>query len=840
VARVTAGWARHGKEAGSYKDYAILESAGPFSAADYDAILDRYRLGNPPPGKTGPEALPWITISEVQDNRHSYLGVSVQYWTDASDGAGRPVAETLYACFPYPQFLRAPVSYRELGAALDRRDDLGADGVEVGGYAPEDHVRDIEDNRWLGRAGVVAAMLLEGPVTITNADGLNGDQRLRFIDAVAALLPYGWRTRFTASTWFRGGSPHIQLVFAQHSRGKGFDLDWRDPDPVPPFNARTARAYLHELSVLQEHGRSLLEVVAFLGTQTESLAQEEPSRAIDVLEYLDWPANVLHNARGGQAEPADLSELFESGRHRELPRDADKQFLLCELIRLGGPGYASAIERGWREMESARPEASRALVRSGRGLLWSDSPAQDVGAYLAMGDRLGFADELLAQLIPPGLVSDARSLAAVARLVGRWADPTAGTRPQTLKALGSTPGVMCELLVTQNAEASGSLAAWIDALGQVAPEGLLGPFQNLCAAPGAAGRRLRPEDINEVARHGDECVAALMRLAAARGRLDEVVHPLTLWLRSLSRPDLDHWLGRLGTMMPEDGADLALLDALQLWCRVKPTHLDAAIGPQWRAYRDALTRYARSEWVGLGLDNVQAGFVEYLTSTGWAAHQHVYPAVIEAVEAFCRVPGHDWTELARAVIRGRAVSPGMDACAEYRRWWSWIEGACPQLAEEQYMTILTALPPDARPDQIGELAAKALRRGRTDREVLTWILQSEARVTGESMVRVVNEIRRWLVDLGTSLQEADNITLHLARTLYLSGPRGLALDLQDAVSARIGDELLFQLRLLQVTSLDPPEYEYVEISERAKRGLKDAGDRIRDLMGKRIKLPWGR
>ncbi|MBO2454407.1 hypothetical protein J4573_45480 [Actinomadura barringtoniae] len=846
MARVTAGWARHGKEAGSHRDYAILESDGPFSAGDYDAILERYALGNPPPGRTGAEALPWITISEVQDDRNSYLGMSVQYWTDAADGAGRPVAETLYACFPYPQFLKAPASYRVLGAILDRHDDLGGPGAEISDYAPEDHVRDIEENGWLGRAMVVAAMLLEGPVTIIGGDGLDPDRRLRFLDAVAALLPYGWRTRFTASTWFRGGSPHIQLVFAQHSRGKGYDLDWRDTDPEPPFKAQVARAYMDQFALLLDHDRSLLDVVAFLGTQTLSLAADEPRSAVAALERFDWPAAVLYRARAGEADPGELSDLFESGRHNELLRDADKAFLLHELIRLGGPQYSRAIERGWEDVEPARPDAWKALVNSARDLVWGDSAMREVHSYIGIGDRQGFADQLLANVIPmPGFAVSARSLNTVAWLAGSWADPAGAARPQTLKALADNHAVLCELLVEQNESAPGRLPAWIAALRPLTPPGLLAPFEKLLAMPGTTGGRgrnggrLRPEDLAEVARHGDECVPALLRLASALGRLDQVTRPLIDWLRALPGAGLNRWLARLEGLTPEHGSDLALLDVLQLWFGAEPTHLVAAIGPQWPAYRDALTRHARAEWLGRGLGNVQAGFVTYLTQTNWAADQNVYPAVIEAVEAFCQVPGHDWTELVRAALRGRAISPGMDACAEYRRWWRGVEGAYPFVVEEQYMEILTALPPGARPEEIGRLVAEALWMRHSEREILAWIARSEVRMTGDSMAHVMNETRRWYVRLGASQEDADNTTLWLAQALHRGDQRALAHDFQDAVAARVGDELLFQLKLLTVTSRVPPDYDEVDVAEGSRRGLREAEERIRNLLGKR-KLLGGR
>jgi hypothetical protein len=397
--------------------------------------------------------------------------------------------------------------------------------------------------------------------------------------------------------------------------------------------------------------------------------------------------------------------------------------------------------------------------------------------------------------------------------------------------------VVCELLVAQHTEAPGRLPAWIAALRPVTPESLLGPFEVLLGGP---GRRLRPGDIAEVARHGDDCVPALLRLAADLGRLDQVTRPLLEWLRALQPSGLSHWLDRLAALMPDNGSDLALLDALQLWFGAEPTHLVAAVGPQWPAYRDALTRHARAEWLRRALTNVQAGLATYLVRTNWAADPNVYPAVIEVVDAFCQVPGHDWTELARAAVGGRAISPGMDACPEYRRWWNWLTGTYPHVVEEQDMTILTALPRGAKPEEIGRLIAEALWRGRTDREILSWIAASEARLTGDTMARALSETRRALVRLGAPQKDADGYALRLAQTIHRVGERIVAYDFQDAVAARAGAELIFQLKLIQITSSVAPEHDDVEVTEHARTRLKEAEEWIRGLLRKRGILRGGR
>ncbi|XVQ10490.1 hypothetical protein ACQP1W_49650 [Spirillospora sp. CA-255316] len=845
MARVTAGWARHGKAPRSFQDYAVLECGGAFSAADYAAILDRYALGNPPPEKTGEEALPWITLSEVQDDHHSYLGVSVQSWTGDADGAGRPIAETLYGCFPYPQFSEAPVSYRELASAVDRLRPGGfdPDGVEVAGYAPEELERDLRREGWFQRAVVAAAMLLEGPVTITGGSRLDVDERLRFLDAVAALLPFGWRTRFTASTWFRGGSPYIQLAFARHSRGQGYDLDWRaEPVQGPPPEAKVAGAYLKEFGELLDHrGKGLLEVLDFLGRQTESLAEEEPARAVEVLEWFDWPGTVLQRARDGAAEAEELRRLFDTGRHRELPRPQDHVFLLCELIRLGGTPASGVIEKVCRPIRESASKAAlteiwTTLLGRAQGLLWSEAPdVRGANACLEIGTCLQIEDALLARLLTPNGaavldIGDDR-VEAAALLVARWADPAGQElRRQTLAALKANPVIVCRLILALNADASARLEEWLEMLGREVPGELLRPFQILLYAP---ARPLGADDLAGAARHGEGCVSALLWLATDLGRLDRVLQPFLEWQVSLPAAARLAWSDRLAALVPDRGADRAVLDVLLLRAGAPPAHLAAAVGPDWDGYLEAFRRSASSVWMRPALPNARAGMVHHLVRSNWAADERQCRAAVQVVEALCDVPGQDWSELARAVVRGRAIWPWMAELPEFRRWWRKIARDYLRVVEEQYMTSLTALPRGARAEVIGRLAAESIRQGTPPRQVLTWIAQSEARPTGEVMLEVVTETRRQLVQLGMSRMEAGNKAVEMAKALSQGYEYGVANGFRNAVAAQAEEELWFQLALVEVSSTVPPDYTDVEVTGRAKEALNAAAGWIRDMHGKR-------
>ncbi|MFC9977383.1 hypothetical protein ACFVH6_41440 [Spirillospora sp. NPDC127200] len=824
MVRVSAGWARHGKRPRSYEDYAVLECDGPFSAPHYAAIIDRYALGNPPSERTGAEALPWVTLSEVQDDRCSYLAVAEYRWTDEVDGAGRPIAETRYACFPYPALRDAPVTYRELHAALDR---VGDGEVELAGYDHEELARDLGRPGWLERAALAAAMLLDGQVTVTGADGMDLHTRLRFLDAVAALLPYGWRTRFTAATWIRGGgSPYISLVFASTARGGGFALDWNAPAAAPPPGT-VAHTYWTELTkVLRHGGTGLAEVVDFLFRQGDLPAGEELQSAVRAIEWLEWPVRVVERTRAGTATVDELAELFKSRRWKELPDHGDRAFLLERLITYGGPEYAGAVEQGWPAADGAAG-VREALRASARALL-HDRPEDGADGWLAMAERLGFADDLLAELMPDEQASDAL-VKAVAGTVVRWTDPTGRSRPKTLDALGKRPPTVCASLVAQNTAAPGRVTAWLEALAGHAPEELLKAFRALCTP---SAEPLTAHDIQTTAQHGVACVPALLQFATDQGRLEHVLPALLAWLEQLPAEQRGQWTAWLAGLEPESGAGRAVLDILLLYFGDPPRRLVPAGDPLWPAYLAAFRRHAPRSWRAPALEHVESGLRRHLSGGSWAADTGHARATLVMVRTVCEQVRHDWSEVVRQVVRGRATDPGLVDLPEYQGWLDVVAGPYRAALADQDMIVLTALPAAPTEERLGRLVAEALGRGVPGAQVLAWLQHSPAQVNGVTLAGALGEVRRELIRRGLTSPNADRQVLAFAAAIARSGgDRYLAHDFRDAVTAMAGSDLMFQLDLIQTAS--ESGHEEPELPVRARSVLEDAVERIRDLLGKR-------
>ena len=253
---VDAGWALWSKQAGTREDYSVLStSTGQFSRADFSAILTRFTPGTPPTEKEGLGTLPWVTISWVGVGGSLHLGMAVQTASDDADGLGRPITRTQYFCVPYAALKEHRISYTELHDAVKSLQLPPQDGDPVRlllrRLDPEEAAGSIRE---LGEPAVetTAGLLLQGPVSVVRAEASTLPERLAFIEAVAALLPYGYRAKFTAATWTDSGSRHrIRLAFAERPRDGAQLVSWRER-AADPASDRVFRAYLTQLNRLQQ------------------------------------------------------------------------------------------------------------------------------------------------------------------------------------------------------------------------------------------------------------------------------------------------------------------------------------------------------------------------------------------------------------------------------------------------------------------------------------------------------------------------------------------------------------------------------------------------------------
>jgi hypothetical protein len=203
----SAQWALEGKQPDG-EDYRVLAcSTSDLTRANFADALSRFQLGEL-------STLPQVSVSYARHGVQpslNYVALAIHWYATEGqrhadgvsqrDNQGRRTAYTSYFCLPYRRLAEAAIGYLAMYDALRAVTLTVADGppIEVPLTMPTSRTPAADD-----RAVRVAPLLLTGlPVCVLGAEDTSMLERLKFIDAVMELLPYGFRSRMTAATWTR-------------------------------------------------------------------------------------------------------------------------------------------------------------------------------------------------------------------------------------------------------------------------------------------------------------------------------------------------------------------------------------------------------------------------------------------------------------------------------------------------------------------------------------------------------------------------------------------------------------------------------------------------------------
>jgi hypothetical protein len=237
---VRTQWALHGKVLDDEGYQVIACSNGDLSRANFADALGRFT-----PGQLA--SLPQASVSYLQPATRSpgggYLALAIHWFAGGGqrhadgvgqvDNQGRVTTFTSYFCAPYASLAPRGTTY------LDMYRAFGAVTLPVRDGAPKEvtiaqgtqQIPSIDD-----LAMRVAPLLLTGaPVCVLGADETSVDERLRFIDTVMGLLPYGFRARMAAATWTRPThrNHRFRLFFSSEPRASEKPdqiVYWGEPD----------------------------------------------------------------------------------------------------------------------------------------------------------------------------------------------------------------------------------------------------------------------------------------------------------------------------------------------------------------------------------------------------------------------------------------------------------------------------------------------------------------------------------------------------------------------------------------------------------------------------------
>jgi hypothetical protein len=237
---VRAQWALHGKVLDDEGYQVIACSNGDLSRANFTDAVGRFTLGQL-------AALPQVSVSYVQPATRGpgggYLALAIHWFAGGGqryadgvgqvDNQGRVTTFTSYFCAPYASLAPQGTTYLDMYRAFSAVTLPARDGPpkEVPIATATQQIPSID-----ALAMRVAPLLLTGaPVCVLGADETSLDERLRFIDTVMGLLPYGFRARMAAATWTRPThrNHRFRLFFSSEPRASEKPdqiVYWGEPD----------------------------------------------------------------------------------------------------------------------------------------------------------------------------------------------------------------------------------------------------------------------------------------------------------------------------------------------------------------------------------------------------------------------------------------------------------------------------------------------------------------------------------------------------------------------------------------------------------------------------------
>jgi hypothetical protein len=626
---IEAQWALWSERPDARDDYTVLNcSNGLLRAPHFRRLITRFSPGSP----DGDAALPRMTVGTVDIEGAPHLGLAIQAYSRHKDGVGRNIAPTSYFCLSYAALAERRVSYLGLYRALSEI-KLAATGggppvrIDPDPLTPPSVTAALEEfGADTIRAAASLLLTKNRRICVTQAEQTTVEERLRFLDAVAALLPYGYRSKITMSTWANSATKHrLRLFFARNARDvgePGFEvtpLPWLGKNE-PSWDRNAERDHFDLLAkVLDRHHPT--EVVRLLATRTAPTSFDEPEAAVRALHEVD--ERLLRASRLDAGKPTldDLrGEIDDHIGGDDEGGDPERlSALLRRLMEQGDGTDLERIERGLGRLdERVLSGLVRGMLDMARRLLWSAADVRLQG-LLGPAEACGYHDWFLRELIgpPADIPVPENGLNAAAQLLATNAIGDPGAYPRTCEALGHNIPIavrMIALLVLDDDD--GGLATGRELVKGKLPRELSRPLD--IAMGEGRQKAVTQQDIAALAGHGRGCLHAVLEIACHRQRLDRVLDAFAEWLLSGGgfRPDQEeYWKSRLDGLAPADPALRGKLDVLLLMAAGQPVSMTQVVQEDWNAYQAAFIATWKRDWPDL--PRMTRGLAAHLAAQRW-------------------------------------------------------------------------------------------------------------------------------------------------------------------------------------------------------------------------------
>ncbi|HEX2315413.1 MAG TPA: hypothetical protein VHJ17_16840 [Thermomonospora sp.] len=599
---VSAEWARWAAVPGDGPEVRAW-SEGTLRAPHFARIVTRFSPGLP----EDDDALPRVTVGAMDISRVAHIAVVLE--TAEQDDTGRQAVSGKVFVLRYEALAAARAGYRALYeglSAVDLPESGTAPTVSVAPTALDPGTLGGDLRRLGGGVAWASALLVRNrQVCVTHAETVGLDDRLRYIDAVAAQLPFGYRAKLTTTTWASSDIRHpLRLYFARSSESGAVMVRWRGPVPADA-DPDVVRGHLGPLrDAVDRHGP--VEVVRLLAADIVPRTCDDPGPAVEALRALAGPAEPPP-----PAEPPveslgldGLRELFagDPAPVEELDPVTARR-LLARLVELAEPDDWPVIEEWWPVLaEDDGAALLRPMLERCRALLWSGERVR-LHAQLLVAYRHDRGDEFLAMLVTPPHGSPEEyepGLSAAAQLVhdSVIATGATGSHPRTLDSVLTHPPVLCAVVAQLAVTGPEALR---DGLGWLGSDPRAGERVEALATllTGADPRPLPAEGLRRLASYGWSCVASLLEATCAVGRLPLVLRAFVELLFESGEVPPDarrYWANRLSGLRPADPVVSGAVDVLLLVFGGRPDVPRRLAQDADGAYRRGFVRTWRLPW----------------------------------------------------------------------------------------------------------------------------------------------------------------------------------------------------------------------------------------------------
>jgi hypothetical protein len=279
---ISAEWAHISKVNGGAADFSILAASqatlGPQELSDFSAS---FVAGVPAPDVDLqlPSAPPWVTFGKHESAGARFVSVTVQFPWDGVDQRGRPIWSRDFYVFRYDAAARGDLSYQSLYRSVQGLKLAGQGGQPLldgrplllkADPQPMDELATVIERYGLERLAAIAAALLDAPVAVGGTGSLWLAQRLQLLDAIAALLPRGFRADLSASSAVSGlNVPKMRLILTDEEDSSHQQMHLASPGA--PLWSEGAREY-YELLLRMAQNRELPAVLRYLWSHWEALS----------------------------------------------------------------------------------------------------------------------------------------------------------------------------------------------------------------------------------------------------------------------------------------------------------------------------------------------------------------------------------------------------------------------------------------------------------------------------------------------------------------------------------------------------------------------------------------